>query len=229
MSSNSNLKDKRYTLTNEYIETERGRLYRIKALKTFEVQNRIVHEGELGGFITSENNLPQQDNSWVFDNAKMYNNSRPWKNACMFDESSMYDNSHGDNSSAMFGNSSMYHHSWLLDNSRMYDNSSLQDDSKMRGNSQIFNHVVLSENMVIVEDAYLMSNSDVFKIELPQIDIIFYKEKNKNFNVCCRDNKLGTNEYTVHALEDFEKTFGCCISITEKGLFWEQSNMANHK
>ena len=56
---------KKYKLTGETTGFMGKILYRIIACKTFE----DVHEGELGGWIESYDNLSQEDNAKVFGNA----------------------------------------------------------------------------------------------------------------------------------------------------------------
>jgi hypothetical protein len=55
---------KKYELTNEKIKYGEKTLYRIKALRTF----GLVNEGDLGGFVKSEDNL-SHCNCWIFDYA----------------------------------------------------------------------------------------------------------------------------------------------------------------
>jgi len=79
-------------LTGEYsqITGTKGlpvKVFKIYALKTFEVvikgserngyvdRKIIVKEGEIGGFVQSEANLPQDDNSWVFNTAHVFENA----------------------------------------------------------------------------------------------------------------------------------------------------------
>jgi ADP-glucose pyrophosphorylase len=50
------------------------KLYRIIALETFSVQGHTIREQEIGGYIQSEKNLDQYDNSWVSQFGKVYDN-----------------------------------------------------------------------------------------------------------------------------------------------------------
>ena len=63
--------DKKYELLlDNKIEYEGKILYRIKALKDFrDITGFIINAGELGGYIESENNLSQEDGSWVCCNS----------------------------------------------------------------------------------------------------------------------------------------------------------------
>lgn len=62
---------KKYELTTECKEFLGRKLYRIKALTSFS----DVKEGDLGGWIEKEENLSQEDNAWVYDDAMVYGNA----------------------------------------------------------------------------------------------------------------------------------------------------------
>ena len=63
----------KYELTDEIIECEGRKLHRIRALKDIVTSSgKIVKKGDLGGWIAYESNLSQGDNSWVDDNACVY-------------------------------------------------------------------------------------------------------------------------------------------------------------
>ena len=57
--------EKKYTLTKEEICFHGRTLYRIKTLKDF----GDVKKGDLGGWVEKEENLSQEDNCWVYDDA----------------------------------------------------------------------------------------------------------------------------------------------------------------
>ena len=54
-------------LKDQYIEVCGKKLYRIQALKDF----NVVKSGDIGGYIEKESNLSQSDNAWVSDNARV--------------------------------------------------------------------------------------------------------------------------------------------------------------
>ena len=58
---------KKYKITTQSIEWGNKKLFRIQAVKSF----GGVTVGDLGGYIESENNLSQDGNSWVYDEAKV--------------------------------------------------------------------------------------------------------------------------------------------------------------
>ena len=134
------------------IEYEGHILHRIKALKDFE----DVEKGDLGGYVENKNNLSQDGNCWIYNDAKAMDNSRIYDNSIirgnsiicdnsrMYDSSEIYGNSRMYNNSVMCGNSAMYGNSRMCDNSRMYnvsrmcDNSIMHGDSEMHGDSKMY-------------------------------------------------------------------------------------------
>lgn len=62
---------KKYELTAEFIEKWGKKLFRIKALISFE----SVEVGELGGYVEKEDNLAQTGDAWVYGNAEVYGNA----------------------------------------------------------------------------------------------------------------------------------------------------------
>ena len=64
---------KRYELTEEKKEFLGRTLYRIRALKDFELlDGTIIYAGDLGGWIEKEDNLSQEDSAWVSGEAEVY-------------------------------------------------------------------------------------------------------------------------------------------------------------
>lgn len=62
---------KKYELTAEFIEKWGKKLFRIKALISFE----SVEVGELGGYVEKEDNLAQTGNAWVYGDAEVSGNA----------------------------------------------------------------------------------------------------------------------------------------------------------
>lgn len=81
----NNTNDVKYQiLKNDYIQINvlKGRtqvpvnLFRIIALRDIQTINGLISKGTIGGFIQSESNLSQVDNSWINQNARVYENAR---------------------------------------------------------------------------------------------------------------------------------------------------------
>lgn len=72
------MENKKYELVKEdSIVVDGFKLYRIKALKDF----FVIKAGDLGGYVESEDNLSQEGNCWIYDDAKVYGGSKVFGNA----------------------------------------------------------------------------------------------------------------------------------------------------
>ena len=136
------MEELKYELTNITKDFEGETLYRIRALKDFE----DIKKGDLGGWVSNENNLSQYGNCWVYDEAKCTGNSRMYGNSIMYDYSEMHDNSVMHGNSIMHDNSEMHGNSAMYDNSIMYGNSAMYDNSEMHDNSRMDNDSILKNN-----------------------------------------------------------------------------------
>ena len=73
--------ERKYKLTDECMQYEGHKLYRIQSLRSFS----NVKEGELGGYIESEDNLSHDGMCWVYGNAKVFGNASVYGNAFVCD------------------------------------------------------------------------------------------------------------------------------------------------
>ena len=102
---------KKYELTTQSIEWKGRKLFRIKALKSF----RDVKADELGGYIESEENLSQEGNSWIYDDAKIYDNAK------------IFGNAHVRNNAEVFGNAKVYDDAEVFGNAKVCDNANIKE------------------------------------------------------------------------------------------------------
>ena len=76
---------KKYELTEEKKVFLGTTLYRIRALKDFELlDGTIIHAGDLGGWVEKEDNLSQEDSARVFDKAQVCDKARVSDKARIF-------------------------------------------------------------------------------------------------------------------------------------------------
>jgi len=127
---------------------KKGLKFRIKALKSF----GSVEKGDIGGYVTSEKNLSQDGNCWVFDKAEMHNKSRLFDDAKMYDESKMYNESKMLNFAEMYDNAEMHNESEMHNNSRMCKNAALFDNAKMYDCTEISENSELRSNVELHSD-----------------------------------------------------------------------------
>ena len=115
---------KKYELTDE--TNEQG-LFRIKALRDF----GGVKEGDLGGFIESEDNLSHKNNAWVFDNALVSDNARVFGNTRVYDNALVHGNA------------------LISDNARVYGDAQVHDNARVSGNARVFDNTRVFGNALI--------------------------------------------------------------------------------
>lgn len=94
---------KKYQFTGDTQEYQGRTLRRIKR----------VSNGELGGWLESENNLSHRGDCWVSGDARVYDNARVSGNAEVFDNARVYDNA------------------WVSDNARVYGNARVSGDDEI--------------------------------------------------------------------------------------------------
>lgn len=132
--------DLKYELTNESIDFDNRKLYRIRALKDF----KDIKKGSLGGYVESTRNLSQHGSCWVKDNALVYGNARIYDDAEISDNAKVYGNAIISdkvvvfNNAEIFSNARIFHYATICNNARIYDNAIIQDHAVICGNARIF-------------------------------------------------------------------------------------------
>ena len=68
---------KKYELTDDSITFMGRKLFRIRAIRSF----NDVAAGDLGGYVEKEENLSHDDNAWIYNDARIYDDARISDNA----------------------------------------------------------------------------------------------------------------------------------------------------
>ena len=200
---------RKYELTNITMEFGIKTLYRIRALKDFS----DVKRGELGGWVSSENNLSQEGNCWIYDEAKCMDNARMYDDSCMYGYSEMYD------SSRMHGDSKMYNYSEMHNSSRMYGYSKMYDSSEMHDSSTMYGNSIMYGNSMMCGNSRMFDYSEMFD------DSAMYGNSTMNgYSIMFGNSEMyGDSEMHDHSrmygdsiLKDEEKLYGELISKVDK-------------
>lgn len=156
---------KRYELTEEKKVFLGTTLYRIRALKDFELLNgTIIHAGDLGGWIEKEDNLSQIDSAWVSGEAQVYDNAYVYGNARVSGEAE------------------------VSGNARVYGKAEVSDNAWVCGNAWVSGEAWVSGNAWVSGDAW------VYRIEHIMTfgpagsrngATTFYRNKNNGISVTC--------------------------------------------
>ena len=159
--------EKKYKLTEESINYCCRTLYRIEALKDF----GNVKKGDKGGYVQSEENLSQEGDCWIYDNAKVFGsaivsdsalvfgNAEVWGNAKVYDKALVYGNAFIYDNALIFGNVYVSDNVEVYDKAKVFGNAKVSDSAKVFGNAEVFGYAE------ICSDAEIKNSSDyiVFK------------------------------------------------------------------
>ena len=146
--------DKKYELDKEYYKCIDGHtLYRVRSLKDF----GDIRANCVGGYVESEENLSQEGNCWVYNEAMIWGNARVCYNAKIWANAAIY----GD--------------------AKIYGNVEIMDNAKIYGNAEICG------NIIIACPALIKSCDDliVFSIGTPPSAEHLIAYKTTDDVVCC--------------------------------------------
>lgn len=203
---------KKYELTDETIVHNGCLLHRIKAVKNFVTNDdKIVHAGDLGGWISHGYNLSQDGNCWIADNAKVYNSARVYDDALVFDEAEIYDYAEVYDNAKVYCSAEVCGHAHVRNESEIFDRSTVCGYALISNNSEIFCNAKVGGNAsiygakifgdAIVNDAILNENVRV----LGNSKVYGHHEIPSNVIFCGDAIIRGTSDY-LH-IEPFGITF----------------------
>lgn len=151
--------EKKYELTDEEIEFNGHILYRIRALKDF----GDVQEGDLGGFIESEDNLSHEGNCWIGDEVKVFGNAKVYENAEVTDNA------------LVFGNAEVYGVAEVYEYASVYGSAKVYDKADVYGHAMVFGNAVVKGNAEICGNVLVEGNAEFSKGKV--FDLNFKKWK----------------------------------------------------
>lgn len=135
---------KKYILTDETIEYRGHRLYRIKAIKSF----NGVRKGSLGGWVESEDNLSQEDNCWIFNEAKVFRNAKVSGDVKVLENACIY------------GNAVIFGYVVISGNAKVYGNVHIYGNVSISGYAKVFGSLSINSYACIRGDAVVKLVSD---------------------------------------------------------------------
>ena len=165
--------EEKYKLTEESINYFGRALYRIEALKDF----GNVKKGDKGGYVQSEENLSQEGDCWISDNAQVWDKAivsgnayvygyatvcckaRVADNAQVFGDTQVYDDAQVYGNAKVSGNAKVYCKAQVYGNAEVYGNAQVSGSTKIYGNAEVYGYVQ------VCGSAEIRNNSDyiVFK------------------------------------------------------------------
>ena len=149
------MEEKKYAFTDETIEYEGHTLHRIKALKAFSNFFHRVEKGDLGGFIEKEANLSQEGQCWVYNDAKVYENSLIYGAAQIFIKAIVYGEAEIGDNALLYGNAIVGNKAQIYGNAVVCDNAFVIDNAQVYGKAKICGHAM------IIDNAWISGNAEI--------------------------------------------------------------------
>ena len=122
--------ERKYKLTDECMQYKGHKLYRIQALRSFS----NIKEGELGGYIESEDNLSHDGMCWVYDEAKVFGNAEVCNNAKVFGNANVFGNAEVSGNAKVCGKAYVHFHAKVFGNAEVSGNAEVRGDAKVYKN-----------------------------------------------------------------------------------------------
>ena len=172
---------KKYELTNETINFENKKLFRIRALKDF----GNVKAGDLGGYVESENNLSQEDNCWIYENAKVYGNAEVSNDDIVSGNARVYDDAMKIKKELNSRQWALYEHLkylYMLNDSEWHNLKDLCNALKSFKEyhyKETANFNNTSARRIITDDLNILANSEEIERELSKQKISILKQINR--------------------------------------------------
>lgn len=123
-------------------------LYRIIAEQTFETIERVIKKGDIGGYISSYDNLSQIDKCWVDDNAKVLGQAKVLENAFLKGNCTVSDDAEICGFAKIAGCAIIRENALISGECRVEDNAIVEGNVFLKGNIKV------CENATITGDVY---------------------------------------------------------------------------
>ena len=136
---------KKYEFTGETKDVCGRTLHRIRAMVSF----ANVKDGDLGGWIETENNLSHDGNAWVSDDAVVFDNAKVLDNAFVSGSACVSDNAEILDYAKVCGGASVFDDAKVCGSAIVRDNAMLSDSAVVGGSSKIYGQARVSCNAMV--------------------------------------------------------------------------------
>ena len=129
---------------------------------------RRLSDGKLGGWIESEENLSQNSNCWVDDEAKVYDNAYVYSNAQVFGNAEVhsnarvYDHAKVYGNAEVYGNAKVYVHAEVYGDAKVYDNARVGSWAEVYGNAKVFGDAKICGGANVYGNAEVYGGANVY-------------------------------------------------------------------
>lgn len=136
--------DKKFVMTEEIIDFEGYVIHRIEALRDFELSNgKMVHAGDLGGWIENEENLSHEGNCWVMGNAKIFGDARVRDNALVSMDAEVSGNAICEENCTVRGLCRINTNAYVSGSADIYGRTVITDEAIICGEASVGGHAFI--------------------------------------------------------------------------------------
>ena len=119
-----------------------------------EVKSHIVYQvkyenGTLGGWIESEENLSQEGNCIVKDDAAIFGNARVEGNAIISEEALVFGNAIVNSDAKVFGQAKVFGYANVTDEAEISGNARIRKNAWVTGKSRVYGSATITENAAL--------------------------------------------------------------------------------
>ena len=140
------MEEKKYELVKDIkIVFDGHTLYRIRALRDF----NDVKKGDLGGYIEKEDNLSQDGNCWVYDDAMVIRDARICDNARIYDRVIVNGLARVFGDAIVSDDAKVFDNAVLKDHAEIFDNAEIYGNSMVSGSAKVFDYVRICDNTTV--------------------------------------------------------------------------------
>lgn len=161
--------NKKYRLLeHDAIQVDGNTLYRIQAVRSF-MHPRMgsIPQGSLGGYVASENNLSQNDVSWISGDAKVYGYARVEEFGLVKDQAVVRDLASVIGNAVVLGSATVSGYAQIADHASVMDHAQISEEATVKGSSVVSEEARVSGNAEVnnssVAHGSVIAGNAVFK------------------------------------------------------------------
>jgi carbonic anhydrase/acetyltransferase-like protein (isoleucine patch superfamily) len=144
-------------LKYQKISQSDSKLYRIQALKSF----GDVNEGDIGGFIESDENLSQDDDCWIYNDAKVYGQAAVTCNAKIKDSSEVYDTAMVTGDAVVAGSSKVFQKALVADKALIDGQALVYGGAEVFGNAKVIGRSKVHDGAWVYGDIIVLGQANI--------------------------------------------------------------------
>ena len=136
----------KYEFSDETMNYDEHLLHRIRRLS----------DGKLGGWIEKEENLSQEGNCWVDDEAKVYDNAKVYGNAHVFNFAKIFGNA------KVYGDALVDYWAHIYDNAQVYDDVHVWGRAEIYGDAHVYGYAWVYGDAKVYGDSWIYGTTKVY-------------------------------------------------------------------